>query len=552
MKLLRLVRLVTACVAGGAIAYPALAVQYKVLGWNDLGMHCMDADYSVFSILPPYNNLHAQVVNVTSGKLVKSGVTVTFESAPDLAGSINTYSAGKTNFWTYVQPLYGVSLAPNAGLGGWSTASLTPQAMSFVQASSMFQAVGVPITPLDDRMSVNTYPMVKVVARDAAGAKLAEGHIVLPVSTEMTCIACHASGTSAGAKPARGWINDSRGPEQDYRRNILSLHDDRQGGQPAYQSALQALGYSSQGLLATSDGGRPVLCAGCHLSNALPGTGLPGIAPLTQSTHSLHAKVTDPQTGLLLGDEKNRAACYMCHPGSQTKCLRGVMGNARNADGSLAIECQNCHSTMSKVGSAQRTGWFDQPNCQGCHHDSQRELSAVDAQGNPKNPADRRFATTPNTPSAPYSLYRFSTGHGGLQCEACHGSTHAEYTSSYDGDNVQSTEIQGHTGTLAECKACHARAGVSATGGPHGLHTIGSQAWVNGHGSVAERDTAACAYCHGANFRGSPLASAKSARRFTVEGRRRVSYSAGQQVTCYDCHNGPSGGAITTGAVPAR
>ena len=26
----------------------------RVLGWNDLGMHCMDGDTSVFSILPPY------------------------------------------------------------------------------------------------------------------------------------------------------------------------------------------------------------------------------------------------------------------------------------------------------------------------------------------------------------------------------------------------------------------------------------------------------------------------------------------------------------------
>jgi hypothetical protein len=35
--------------AGGA--------QYALLAWNDLGMHCMDRDFSIFSILPPYNNL---------------------------------------------------------------------------------------------------------------------------------------------------------------------------------------------------------------------------------------------------------------------------------------------------------------------------------------------------------------------------------------------------------------------------------------------------------------------------------------------------------------
>ena len=32
---------------------------YKVVAANDLGMHCVDADFSVFSILPPYNVVNA-------------------------------------------------------------------------------------------------------------------------------------------------------------------------------------------------------------------------------------------------------------------------------------------------------------------------------------------------------------------------------------------------------------------------------------------------------------------------------------------------------------
>src|SRR5512143_2148991 len=41
---------------------------YKVLATNDLGMHCVDADFSVFSILPPYNVVNAQVIRTdTSG-----------------------------------------------------------------------------------------------------------------------------------------------------------------------------------------------------------------------------------------------------------------------------------------------------------------------------------------------------------------------------------------------------------------------------------------------------------------------------------------------------
>ena len=42
---------------------------FALLAWNDLGMHCVDGkDYSVFSILPPFNNLHAQLVNACTGK----------------------------------------------------------------------------------------------------------------------------------------------------------------------------------------------------------------------------------------------------------------------------------------------------------------------------------------------------------------------------------------------------------------------------------------------------------------------------------------------------
>jgi len=38
---------------------PAQNGEYIVIGWNDLGMHCYDLDYSVMSVLPPYNTLWA-------------------------------------------------------------------------------------------------------------------------------------------------------------------------------------------------------------------------------------------------------------------------------------------------------------------------------------------------------------------------------------------------------------------------------------------------------------------------------------------------------------
>ena len=52
-----------------ALTITVTAEEWQVIGWNDLGMHCMDGtDFSVFSILPPFNTIHAQVIH--NGQLV--------------------------------------------------------------------------------------------------------------------------------------------------------------------------------------------------------------------------------------------------------------------------------------------------------------------------------------------------------------------------------------------------------------------------------------------------------------------------------------------------
>ena len=82
---------------------PAGNGQWTLIGWNNLGMHCMDDDYSVFTILPPFNTVNAQLINA-QGKLVLSptGLSLSYEAVADLDGSINRTSAGKTNFWDYL------------------------------------------------------------------------------------------------------------------------------------------------------------------------------------------------------------------------------------------------------------------------------------------------------------------------------------------------------------------------------------------------------------------------------------------------------------------
>ena len=46
---------------GGGGGGGTVAAGYRLLATNDLGMHCMDREFSIFSILPPFNVLRAQV-----------------------------------------------------------------------------------------------------------------------------------------------------------------------------------------------------------------------------------------------------------------------------------------------------------------------------------------------------------------------------------------------------------------------------------------------------------------------------------------------------------
>ena len=339
---------------------------WTVVGWNNLGMHCLDADFGVFATLPPYNTIQAHLIDPT-GKLVTSatGLTVTYEAVADPTGSINTTSAGKTNFWDNVQNLFGAALPVNAGLKGKNMpgAGNPPQPMTFDPSLNWFIAEGIPLTPFDDAGKKNTYPLMRIRARDASGNLLASTDIVLPVSDEMDCSSCHASGSAPAARPSSGWVFDAN-TQRDFRRNIIRIHDDRNLGNPAYLAALTAAGYNSAGLTQSVEVDRKsVLCANCHVSEALAGSGRAGISALTTAMHRRHSGVIDPTNGLALDATANRSACYRCHPGSTTRCLRGVMGAAVAADGTLSMQCQSCHGLMSAVGSPARTGWLDETSC---------------------------------------------------------------------------------------------------------------------------------------------------------------------------------------------
>jgi cytochrome c5 len=207
---------------------------------------------------------------------------------------------GKGNYYSFATALYGATLAPEAGLAGWSMPGLSniPQTMLFEQTNrpaptaaapvNWFRAEGIPIAPYDDAHKKNPYPLMRMVARNAANQPIATNDVVLPVSDEMDCRACHASGTQRSAKPAAGWVWDGL-PERDFRLNILRLHDENEfSAHPdLYAEALAARGFNPQGLYrGVLADGKPVLCAACHASEALGAPSYSTIPALTASVHS--------------------------------------------------------------------------------------------------------------------------------------------------------------------------------------------------------------------------------------------------------------------------
>ena len=551
-----------------SLSAPA-ATNYTLVGWNNLGMHCMDSDYSVFSVLPPYNTINAQLIQGINGTaaIITNGIGITYRAVADPSGSINTTSAGKGNFYDYMGTVIGATLPVDWGLPVPNPPGIIyrmpgtnniPQPMTIESSFNWFVAYGIPIFPTDDAGKANQYPMMRLVATNSLGQALATNDIVLPVSDEMNCRLCHLSGSGPAAQPAGGWVNDPN-PGRDYRLNILRLHDERQWASNAtlYAAALSSNSFNPAGLFATVTVDKhPFICAACHLSEALPFPPLLGIPQLTTAVHGRHASVVDPRNGLTLDASNNRLSCYTCHPGSVTRCLRGAMGKAVDpADGTMAMQCQSCHGGMSAVGDPGRTGWFQEPNCQACHTGNAvtnsgqiRYTSAFLPNGTLRQPGinvpgTNQFGTTQNTPVAGVSLYRFSAGHGGVQCSGCHGSTHAEFPSAFANDNIASQQHQGHVGVLIECIVCHGSTPTnSATGGPHGMHWVGGT-WNTRHGSFAGNSGNACKSCHGADLTGTVLSRAQANRpTFTHDfdgGTAIRTFWRGTQIGCFDCHDGP-------------
>lgn len=288
---------------------------YIVIGYNDLGMHCMNEDFSEFCLLPPANTMRATVIDRTHGspEIITQGVTVEY-SIPG-----NTTSANKTNFWQFAQLFFGVNLAPNMGLFGKGLTGTMN-----VSADRDFIAPGIPITPRMDNGQENAYQFAKLTLK-RNGQIVHVTAPVIPVSWEMHCDTCHLT---KGSKFSLGNTDKRMAPD------VLTAHDKLHGTNLRAQ--------------------KPVLCAKCHADPAL---GAPGVAGVSTFSHAMHGAHASRMAQFELGTKNE---CYSCHPGVRTQCQRDV----HTARG---MNCNSCHGTMADVGNTARRPWVDLPTCGSCH-----------------------------------------------------------------------------------------------------------------------------------------------------------------------------------------
>jgi hypothetical protein len=272
-------------------------------------MHCANPTYDTAILLPPYNTLWAQVV-----KRGNPPEIVTQDLVVEYSFSANTYSYGKgqfAQFWDNVKKVFGIDLAKNKGLNVSDPSVNNGMSGSMARKSDHFEAVGTPLTPIDDKNNWNPYQVAIITVKDSKGKVLATTRTMAPVSDEINCSKCHGS---------------------DAFNDVLKKHDQRNG------TSLESQ--------------KPVLCASCHGDPAL---GLPQAGPgnyLSKAIHGFHGSLASPPS------------CYDCHPGKVTACSRSLAHT--NADGN----CTACHGALSNVSATidqGRVPWVNEPKCAACH-----------------------------------------------------------------------------------------------------------------------------------------------------------------------------------------
>ena len=325
------------------------------------------------------------------------------------------------------------------------------------------------------------------------------------------------------------------------------------------------------------------------------------------------------------------ASCWFCHQGKQDKYQRDVMTaagvNCIDCHGDMAVVAGGTAMASRSAGDNPpdnggtasfqhlvRHNYRDsQPSCASCHTGSgdepvlRRSYDMTSGKFKELQAKHERFAenltpklsdellpdnslkpveVTSDGKSCPLGTYTDTMGdgnhvcerglfknsidrHGALPCASCHGPTHAIWPNPdpYANDNVTAMQLQGHTGTILECNACHTkdafkegkvdgvRYGDGILAGPHNMHPVNDPYWyqsTNGntkdggyHNQWAKKpgagaDADQCAACHGKDHKGTRLSKTPVDRELTAGKAmkfKKVKVKAGTYIGCDLCHS---------------
>ncbi|HEX9019623.1 MAG TPA: hypothetical protein VF903_00005, partial [Nitrospirota bacterium] len=345
MKKLKKKYLILAAVAlialASATALYSATNGYKVIAWNDLGMHCACPSSEYYIILPPFNTLRAQVLQ-TGGSIptvVSSGVTVKYSLVEDTDAVYNSDSYTQ-NWKTYWPLIFPTSMFPpfyNATTGNYQglTGKKLADTMDYNATHRSYEAPGIPAFPVVSSNAADNimtdplggpnrdpYITANITVQDTTGATVATTQTVVPVAFG-GCCTCHIKLAAASGYPAT--------PQGSFL-NIGRLHYTN-------RSKINIAEISPQ-----NDGtyGK-IRCSYCHWDPAMgeskamgigyywPNFGLvPGAKTrlsairtssesFSQALHQFHAT----NSTVIAYDPNIAKNCYDCHPGNGVNCYRG-------------------------------------------------------------------------------------------------------------------------------------------------------------------------------------------------------------------------------------
>ncbi len=411
-----------------AAAFDGENGQYVLLAWSNLGMTMLSDADSRFSLMPPGNDLTAQLIlrDDELPEVVTEGVEISYK----IEKGFETPSK-QVDFWKYVSKLFGRNIPENKGLTGNGLSGT----MALHENGNAFTASKLPVVPYSDTGAFNPYPVIEVTAKEIETGKiLARTKTTVPVSTEMGCRNCHGG----------NWkVNGVTGISDETASDILAAHDKTNGTK----------------LLAKAKSGTPANCRSCHEDPRFGSRGNKTAPGLSSAIHGKHA-------GFLEGTGDQ--SCHMCHPSSpmgSTKSFRG-----RHAE---MFDCTECHGSLrnhalslaeydlakgktdGKRAEKLRTegetvnprkAWVEQPDCLSCH--AEYDISMAE-ETEPFNRWEKEvFHTRRDEMDA-------------VMCAACHGSPHAifpvEDSVAGQRDNLRPLQYIGEAETIGKdsCKVCH-------------------------------------------------------------------------------------------------